>query len=81
MTIKELNINSEPFISTEQIPVLFVVHGSPMNVIEENEFVQEWREIAKTLPKPDAISQDGIHSHLPDKDRYGSNLGFDAEKH
>jgi len=37
------------------MPVLFVGHGSPMNAIEENEFVQGWREVAKTLPKPNAI--------------------------
>jgi 4,5-DOPA dioxygenase extradiol len=55
MAIKELNIISEPFTSTAQMPVLFVGHGSPMNAIEENEFVQGWREVAKTLPKPNAI--------------------------
>ena len=46
---------SEPFASAEQMPVLFVGHGSPMNAIEENEFVQGWREVAKSLPKPSAI--------------------------
>jgi 4,5-DOPA dioxygenase extradiol len=39
----------------EKMPVLFVGHGSPMNVIEENEFVESWRAIGKTLPKPKAI--------------------------
>jgi len=43
------------FDSTEQMPVLFVGHGSPMNAIEENEFVQGWRDVAKTIPKPKAI--------------------------
>ena len=37
------------------MPVLFFGHGSPMNAIEENEFVAEWRNIGKTLPKPKAI--------------------------
>ena len=46
---------SGTFNSTAQMPVLFVGHGSPMNAIEENEFVQGWREIGKTLPKPRAI--------------------------
>ena len=55
MKIKELNIISEPFTSTEQMPVLFIGHGSPMNAIEQNEFVQGWKEVAKTLPKPNAI--------------------------
>jgi 4,5-DOPA dioxygenase extradiol len=37
------------------MPVLFIGHGSPMNAIEENEFVSGWREIGKTLPEPNAI--------------------------
>jgi len=43
------------FAPTEQMPVLFMGHGSPMNAIEENEFVRGWREAGKTLPKPNAI--------------------------
>jgi len=35
--------------------VLFVGHGSPMNAIEENEFVAGWRTVGKTLPKPTSI--------------------------
>jgi 4,5-DOPA dioxygenase extradiol len=38
-----------------KMPVLFVGHGSPMNAIEENEFVEGWRETAKSLPAPTAI--------------------------
>ena len=37
------------------MPVLFVGHGSPMNAIEENEFVSVWREVEKSLPKPRAV--------------------------
>ncbi len=37
------------------MPVLFLGHGSPMNAIEENEFVAGFRNIGKTLPKPNAI--------------------------
>ena len=55
MKLNELNNLTSPFNSTEQMPVLFVGHGSPMNAIEENEFVQGWRKVAKTLPKPNAI--------------------------
>jgi 4,5-DOPA dioxygenase extradiol len=40
---------------SEQMPVLFVGHGSPMNAIEDNEFSGEWEESRKTLPKPRAI--------------------------
>ena len=55
MKLNELNKLTSNFDSTEQMPVLFVGHGSPMNAIEENEFVQEWRAVAKTLPTAIAI--------------------------
>lgn len=37
------------------MPVLFVGHGNPMNAIERNEFYRGWQEIARRLPRPDAI--------------------------
>jgi len=37
------------------MPALFLGHGSPMNAIEDNEFSQGFRNIAKSLPKPDSI--------------------------
>ena len=40
---------------SERMPVLFVGHGSPMNAIEENEFVAGWRETGKRMPRPSAI--------------------------
>jgi 4,5-DOPA dioxygenase extradiol len=46
---------SDFFESTPQMPVLFLGHGSPMNAIEENEFVAGWREVGKTLPRPQAF--------------------------
>ena len=50
-----LNKMTGPFNRTENMPVLFLGHGSPMNAIEENEFVAGFRNIGKTLPKPKAI--------------------------
>lgn len=55
MKLNELNKITEPFAATEKMPVLFLGHGSPMNAIEENEFVREWQKLGKTLPKPNAI--------------------------
>jgi 4,5-DOPA dioxygenase extradiol len=55
MKLKALNVLTEPFDGTEKMPVLFLGHGSPMNAIEENEFVTGFRNIGKTLPKPNAI--------------------------
>ncbi|WP_108977651.1 4,5-DOPA dioxygenase extradiol [Leptospira ryugenii] len=37
------------------MPVIFFGHGSPMNAIEENEFVDGFRIISKQIPKPKAI--------------------------
>lgn len=51
------NINSitSRFEYTAPMPVLFLGHGSPMNAIEENEFVQGFRNVATQLPKPNTI--------------------------
>ena len=37
------------------MPVLFMGHGSPMNAIEENEFVQGFRKICSEIERPKAI--------------------------
>jgi len=57
MNIKLSDINefSQQLPATEKMPVLFLGHGSPMNAIEENEYVSGFRTIAKTLPKVKAI--------------------------
>jgi len=48
--------NSEKLsVNTVKMPVLFLGHGSPMNAIEENEFVDGWRNIGVTLPKPATV--------------------------
>ena len=41
--------------NTPHMPVLFLGHGSPMNAIEENEFVEGFRSLSQNLPKPSAI--------------------------
>ncbi|MDR3680234.1 MAG: 4,5-DOPA dioxygenase extradiol [Flavipsychrobacter sp.] len=55
MKLDALQKLTEPFGSTPQMPVLFLGHGSPMNAIEDNEFVHGWQKIGRTLPKPSAI--------------------------
>ncbi|MGQ7947667.1 4,5-DOPA-extradiol-dioxygenase [Flavobacterium sp. WC2509] len=54
-TLNDLHKISGSFSNTEKMPVLFLGHGSPMNAIEENQFVTSFRNLAKTLPKPNAI--------------------------
>ena len=55
MKLNDLAKISEGFPLTEKMPVLFLGHGNPMNAIEENEFVKGFRDIAKTIPTPNAI--------------------------
>lgn len=54
-SLNTLAQTSSAFPNSEKMPVLFLGHGSPMNAIEENEFVGGFRNVAKTLPKPNAI--------------------------
>jgi 4,5-DOPA dioxygenase extradiol len=55
MKLNKLNKITEPMSKTAKMPVLFLGHGSPMNAIVENEFVNGFRNIAKGIPKPNAI--------------------------
>jgi 4,5-DOPA dioxygenase extradiol len=41
--------------STKPMSVLFLGHGSPINGIEENEFVAGFRDIGRKIPKPKAV--------------------------
>ena len=54
-TLNDLHKISGSFSNTEKMPVLFLGHGSPMTAIEENQFVTGFRNLAKTLPQPNAI--------------------------
>ncbi|MBC5836059.1 4,5-DOPA dioxygenase extradiol [Flavobacterium sp. F372] len=54
-TVNELFNYKDILPNTVKMPVLFLGHGSPMNAIEENEFVTGFRNIAKTIPTPTAI--------------------------
>ncbi len=55
MKLSGLNNISESLSSSDPMPVFFLGHGSPMNAIEENEFVTEFRNLGKTIAKPNAI--------------------------
>lgn len=55
MKLNELNKIAESLDISVKMPVLFLGHGSPMNAIEENEFVTGFRNVAKNIPKPNAI--------------------------
>jgi 4,5-DOPA dioxygenase extradiol len=53
--LNEIHTEVMEGIETEMMPVLFLGHGSPMNAIEENEFVVGFKNVEKTIPKPRAI--------------------------
>ncbi len=55
MKVNALNKLANSLSNTEKMPVLFLGHGSPMNAIEENEFVQGFRAIKEKIPTPQAI--------------------------
>ena len=55
MKLTDLNKITDPLSHTDKMPVLFLGHGSPMNAIEENEFVQGFRKVGKEITKPNAI--------------------------
>ena len=52
MNLNDLHTISSQFSVTEKMPVLFLGHGNPMNAIEENQFVEGFRNISKNIPNP-----------------------------
>ena len=44
-----------------KMPALFLGHGSPMNVIEENPFADGWEQLGKNIPRPRAIISISAH--------------------
>lgn len=48
-------------MSQSRMPALFLGHGSPMNVLEENVYTQTWRQLGKTLPRPEGIIAVSAH--------------------
>ena len=42
-------------MSPTRMPALFLGHGSPMNVLEDNRYTRAWAQLGETLPRPKAI--------------------------
>jgi len=64
MNVSDLHQKSDIFPNSDKMPVLFLGHGSPMNAIEENQFVDGFRNLAKTLPRPNAILCISAHWYI-----------------
>jgi 4,5-DOPA dioxygenase extradiol len=45
----------------EKMPALFIGHGSPMNIISDNDFTRSLERLGKTLPRPRAIMVISAH--------------------
>lgn len=42
-------------MSTARMPVLFIGHGSPMNIIQKNSYTSDLKSLAEALPRPSSI--------------------------
>ncbi len=43
------------------MPALFVGHGSPINILENNEYTRGWKQIAESFPRPSVILSISAH--------------------
>lgn len=55
MILNDLHKQALAFADTPPMPVIFAGHGTPMNAIEDNEFVRAWNTLGTRLPRPQAI--------------------------
>jgi len=67
-TLSKLEYLGDTFGNTKKMPALFLGHGSPMNGIEDNEFVQGFKQQGELLEKPNAIIV--ISAHWETKGTY-----------
>lgn len=49
---------------TGRMPVIFVGHGSPMNVVQDNEWTRGFVELAGQIPRPKAILSVSAHWYV-----------------
>ena len=71
MKLNELEKITNNLSNTDKMPTLFIGHGSPMNAIEENEFVNGFRNSIVNIPKPKAILC--VSAHWETKGTYVTN--------
>lgn len=54
-SVNELYKEADTWANTPKMPLLFLGHGSPMNAIEDNSFVQGFKNVVNKIPTPKAI--------------------------
>ena len=57
-------MNPNQGLTDTRMPVVFVGHGSPMNLIEENEWTRGFQALARQIPKPQAILAISAHWYV-----------------
>lgn len=57
-------------MTSPRMPALFLGHGSPMNVLEDNIYTRAWRHLGETVPRPRAIVVVSAHCEHPWHRRY-----------
>ena len=62
-----------------KMPVVFVGHGSPMNIVENNRFTDGWKALAGSLPQPKAIVC--VSAHWYGRDQAVSSVARPATIH
>jgi 4,5-DOPA dioxygenase extradiol len=60
-TLSALEALGKHLSPSEKMPVMFIGHGNPMNAIEDNTYSKSWRQLGKTLPRPQAILSVSAH--------------------
>jgi 4,5-DOPA dioxygenase extradiol len=49
----------------EDMPVIFVGHGNPMNALQNHEITKAWANIGNKIPRPKAILSISAHWYIP----------------
>ncbi len=55
LSVAELNARTRDLSKSERMPVLFVGHGNPMNVLWDNDFTRHLKSLSSRLARPNAI--------------------------
>ena len=85
MSINHLFKQLSGLANSPIMPVMFIGHGTPMNVLPNNPYHDSWRDLGASLGKPQAIlcvsahwttrEQTTIYSQGLDTPRYRRNFG------
>ena len=79
MKLTYLEKLSSSLYNTDIMPILFLGHGSPMNAIEDNEFVRGFKNLTSQIPKPQAILC--ISAHWETKGTYITAMDYPRTIH